>query len=295
MAKFLTRGMLKALFVILILTFINVYIPPLSIFTVFLWPLPVITVTVRNGMDRALKLVLVAALVNGLVFQNALVALYTIIGFGLIGFAIGGALAEGFTPFKTLIISIMAVLFSILTNYYALHFLIGFDFNTLLQEMAANFTQIGGMLGYGLDVEEWVAFVRSVIPSALVIGSIIFGSIVYYLSVNFLNIRRDEDNRFEVYKPFRYWRFPAWLITSGLVISLFFLDSVFFLNLQIVFLFLSFIQGLSLAIYYLVESGNKAFLWALILFFGFLIHIMVLPVAILGLVDMWFNLRRFKK
>ncbi|MFN2362782.1 MAG: hypothetical protein ABR596_00670, partial [Halarsenatibacteraceae bacterium] len=63
------KQFLLSLLAIIVLTFINVSFPFFNLAVILIWPIPIVNLAVHQGMRKATILVVVAALINGLLFN----------------------------------------------------------------------------------------------------------------------------------------------------------------------------------------------------------------------------------
>lgn len=287
----LYRDSLKALMVIILLTILNFNLPILSLFIYIIWPIPIAYIVVKHGMKRAILLIVVAAVVNGLI-MGAVMGLYTVIGFGLIGFILGASLEEGFSPLKTLLLTIFAVLISNLIIAGTTSYIFGFSYNQLFNDLIKSLGQSPEFSHLSVVLEQQLNLIKRIFPAITVITSIITGSLTYYATLWYLKRMGLEQ---KVYKPVKYWRFPHWWVSLGIVISLLFKTNIYLLNLNIILLFLAALQGFGVGLFYLTKGNYPPFLtftYILIIVLFNLFSFIIL--ALVGLVDMWFNLRKIK-
>ncbi|MFW5998834.1 MAG: DUF2232 domain-containing protein [Halanaerobiaceae bacterium] len=284
------KDSIKALLFILLFTFLNTFIPVLGVFVFFLWPLPVIYIFVKYGMEDTVKLIVIAALINGILL-SPFMGLVTIIGVGFIGFIIGGFLKEDFPPFYTLLGSIGVGLVSQIIILIITRYILGLDLNFLINELYTLLQESPEIAQYEEIIKTQIEMIRKIYPSLVIISSIFTGSIHYYLSVWYLN-KKGFD--FKTYLSLKYWHFPR-IVSLGIVITLMFSNNIFFNNLNILLLFLSMIQGFAVGLYYLESKDLGKFIKIFYVISVFIIPLLPLLLALLGLIDMWFNLRRLKK
>ena len=281
------RDNIRALFYIFLFTLINVYIPVLNIIVFFVWPIPIVYILVKYGMNNAFKIIIISALINGLLI-SPLIGLITIIGFGFIGFVIGGCLQEKLSPFKTLISSVLVVLISqsliLLISYQFL----GLDYNYFISEIERLLSQSGQFSEFEEIIKLQLQLIKQIFPALLIISSTVTGIISYYITLWYLN-KKEFD--FKIFTPVRYWHFPRWIVSIGIVISLLFKFNSILYNLNIMLFFICLVQGFAVGLYYISKrNGSKIFR---LIYFLAIFFIPLLPVVliVLGLVDMWFNIR----
>jgi len=284
--KLISDG-IKSFFAIVLLTILNFYFPLLSLFVLFIWPIPIVVMAVKHGMRGAVWVILVAAIVNG-VFFNPLMGVITVIGFGFVGFVLGGCINEEFSPFRTVVFTIVSVLISqslIITVSY--HFL-GYNFDAVFTEALKSLSSSADM---EVLIKAQLEFIKRIYPALVGISSLLTGILNYYISTWYLI---HKGFRVIAYKPIKYWYFNRWLISLGLVIGLIFKSSIIFSNLNIVLLFLAFLQGFAVGRYYITKNRYKPFLNWLYIFVIIFIPLVPIALALAGLVDQWFDLRRIE-
>lgn len=283
---------MRVLLIIFFLTILNFILPWASLIIYVIWPIPIVYMVLKHSIRRAALIIIIAALINGLIL-GAVMGLYSVIGFGLIGFLVGSALKEDFSPLQTILLAIFAVLTSnlIISGMYT--YLFGFDFNQLLQELLRTFEDNAQLSTYLPLIKQQIFLLKRIFPAILVITSIISGILIYYVTLWFINRQKPSK---EVFLPVKYWHFPALVLSLGIVICILFKNNIYFFNGLIILLFLAFLQGFAVGLYYLSRIRNS---WILIflyiittIIFNYLSFILL---TLLGLIDMWFNLRRIEE
>lgn len=282
---------IKVLAVIMLLTIINVLLPFLSILILFIWPLPVVYMCIKHGMKAAMIVIAVASIINGFLL-SPLMGLITIAGFGLIGFVLGGSIIEDFTPVKTLLATIAAVLFSqgiiIVISYYNL----GITYDSIIQDMMQFISQNPELASYQEMIKMQANLLTEIFPAITVISSIIMGIIHYYFTFWFFNKR---GYQLKVYKGLKYWWFPKWFVSLGIVIFLIFNKYPVSNNLNIILLFLAFVQGFVVGLYFLDKKFDYAFVKGIYVVLIMFVPLLPVILILLGLVDMWFDLRKIRE
>ncbi|MFW5788081.1 MAG: DUF2232 domain-containing protein [Bacillota bacterium] len=281
------KDTLKAITFIILLTFVNLYVPFLSLIAFIIWPIPVVLVTIKHGMNQAAMVIAAAALVNGAAF-SPIMGLFTVVGFGFIGFVLGGCVKERFEPLKTLILTIIAVLASQLLILGVAHYLLNFDFSAALNEVLETVVetpQIGELMTAQLKEMIW-----KLSPAMLVVAAATVGTLNYYITLGYLNYR---GYKHRIYRPVRYWYFPRWFVSLGILVTLLF-NNTLFSNLNVLFFFLAFVQGFGVGLYYLNKKGS-IFLTFLYIMLVFTIPLSPFILILLGLFDLWFDFRKIQR
>lgn len=296
--------------ILLLVFFTLLYMSSLFNFLVYLiWPIPIVYFIEKYEIKKAVMLIFISAVINTFLFFllyddisiGVIIGMYSITGFGLIGFLLGSAIKERLSPLKTLIITILAVFVSNLLQMYV--------FRSENQEMWESIiSYLKEQLGQEniLIIEKSYAFTRLITPACILILSIIIGTMIYYITVFYM---KKENTGIRSYKPFREWSFPRWpvsILTIVLLVVLFTRDRILepgilntiLINLLILLFFLFFLQGLAVIFHFfrMVKSGFiKIALISALFFVGLLsFGFPVILIMIIGLIDMWLNLRKGK-
>ena len=102
-------GVLTA--VAIIFALISTYVPVLGAFVNLIWPVPIVLLGVRHGYKWSIMAVIASGVIIALLV-HPLSAVSVVVGFGLIGIALGYAIRQGFPPAKTLLFGAVASLIS---------------------------------------------------------------------------------------------------------------------------------------------------------------------------------------
>jgi uncharacterized protein YybS (DUF2232 family) len=276
---------LMVLIALFFLTILSSF-PILGFLVYFIWPIPLVYLIVKHDIPKAMLIIIISAVLNGILLGIGM-GMYTVAGFGLIGFALGSAIKEGFSPLKTLLITIVAVILSDFILIGVAPFVLNFSYTELTQEMLEGIKNYPGLAEYSTIIEQQIKIIEMLYPSMVIITSIVGGVLIYYLALWYL---RKRGIKKDAYKPIREWQLPHWPLSLGLVISLLFKGNMIFANLLFVILFLLFLQGFAVGLYYLSRTGSGF----LILIYTVISFFFSYIVVLVGLVDMWFNLRKLK-
>ncbi|MCC3144703.1 YybS family protein [Halanaerobium sp. Z-7514] len=281
------KDSIRVLAYILILTAINYLFPFLSLAVMLLWPVPIVYLVQKAETPRVILVIAAAAVLNG-VFFGAFMGLITVIGFGMVGFIIGNVIKEDLSPLKTLIISVIAVIISQALVVYISANMVALNYQNLIQE-AVN--TIGAELeDQNLEqlIRAQMTYIRIVFPSLLAIAATVTGIFNYYLSAWYL---RRRGLNIDLYKTVSSWYLPRWPISILIVISLLLRTEPVFLNLHVYLFFLAFLQGFGVLMYFLSYRNSSLVLKTFIIFLIFVFPPIFMVLILLGLIDLWFNLR----
>ncbi|KXS50370.1 DUF2232 domain-containing protein [Halanaerobium congolense] len=282
------KDSIRTLAYIILLTAVNYFIPFLSMAVMILWPVPIVYLVQKKKSSGVIEVIIIAALINGLLFGTVM-GLMTIIGFGLVGFVIGNVIKEGLSPFKTLIISVIAVAISQLLIFYVASGMLNLNYQTLLQQALQN---LSGELDQQ-SVEQIIStqfnLIRMIFPSLLVISATITGILNYYVSAWYL---RRRGLNIELYKPVSRWYLPRWVVSILIVVSLLLTSNPVFININIFMFFLAFLQGFAVLMYFLSKKNSSILIKSFLIFLIFVFPPIPIILILLGLLDMWFNFRK---
>ncbi len=282
------KDSLRTLAYILILTTINYIFPFLSMLVMFLWPVPIVYLVQKEESSRVIGVVALAALINGFFF-GAVMGLVTVIGFGLVGFIIGNVIKEGFSPLKTLIAAVLAVILSQALVVYVSGAIMDLNYQLMVEEAIRS---LGGEIDEQ-TLEQLVIpqleLIKLMFPALLSISATITGIFNYYISAWYL---RRRGLNIELYKPVRRWYMPRWIVSILIVFSLLMRSNTIFLNINIYMFFLAFVQGFAVLMYYLSSRNSSFLLKAFVVFLIFIFPPVPILLILIGLLDMWFNFRK---
>jgi len=171
----------RTLMYIIILTALNYIFPFLSMIVMFLWPVPIVYLVQKEESSRVIAVIAAAALINGFFF-GAVMGLITVIGFGLVGFIIGNIIKEGFSPLKTLITAVLAVIISQALVVYVSGIIMDLNYQLLIEEAIRN---LGGEFD-GQSVEQLILpqirLIRLLFPALLCISATTTAIFNYHIS-----------------------------------------------------------------------------------------------------------------
>lgn len=280
------KDSIRTLAYIVLLTAVNYFIPFLSMAVMILWPVPIVYLIQKKDSSRVIGVIVIAALINGTLF-GTIMGLMTIIGFGLVGFIIGNVIKEGLSPFKTLIVSVIAVTISQLLIFYVASGMLDIDYQTLLQQAVQNLS--GEQQSLEQIIVTQINLIKKIFPSLLLISASITGFLNYYVSAWYL---RRRGLNIELYKPINRWYLPRWIISVLIVISLLLTSNSVFLNVNIYMFFLAFLQGFAVLMYFLSKKSSSFLIKTFIIFLILIFPPVPMILILLGLLDMWFNFRK---
>lgn len=297
----LIKDGLKVMGIVFLFSLLSIYIglysPIMAFFINLVLPVPIAYIVSKYSNQSSLIIIITIALANGLLLGmvsgmqlGAMMIVNTVVGFGLIGFVVGSGIKEGFSPRTTLILTVVAVILSTVITNQLVPYLNGIEYKDLINDIVSIINQNPQFGEFSETVKQIVPLIIRIYPSIIIITSIITGVVVYYISVWYLKKNGLVD---KIYKPLKMWYFPR-ILSVGLVISLLLDGNIFFVNSLIVLLFFMFLQGFSVGLFYTSRLKNPIINFLYIMAVVFLNFLLLPVLIILGLFDMWFNLRKFK-
>ncbi|MTI61943.1 MAG: DUF2232 domain-containing protein [Firmicutes bacterium] len=297
----LIKDGLKVMGIVFLFSLLSIYIglysPIMGFFINLVLPIPIAYIVSKYNNQSSLIIIITVALTNGLLLGmtggmqlGAMMIVNTVVGFGLIGFVVGSGIKEGFSPRTTLILTVAAVILSTVITNQVIPYLTGTGYKDVINDIVNIVNQNSQFGEFSETVKQIVPLIIRIYPSILIITSIITGIVVYYISTWYLKKKGLVD---KIYKPVKMWYFPR-ILSLGVVIALLLDGNIFFVNLLIVLLFFMFLQGFSVGLFYTSRLKNPIVNFLYIMAIVFLNFLLLPFLIILGLFDMWFNLRKFK-
>lgn len=280
------KDSIRTLVYIVLLTAVNYLVPFLSMAVMILWPVPIVYLIQKEESSRVIGVIIAAALINAFLF-GTIMGLMTIIGFGFVGFIIGNVIKEGISPFKTLIISLIAVTISQLLIFYISSGMLNLDYQTLLQQAVQNLS--GEEQALEQIISAQINLIKKIFPALLLISATITGFLNYYVSLWYL-IKKGLN--IESYKSINKWYLPRWTVSIILIISILFTSNIVLLNINIYMFFLAFLQGFAVLMYFLSKKSRSILIKSFIIFLILIFPPVPMLLILLGILDMWFNFRK---
>lgn len=263
-------GVLTA--VAILFALISTYLPIIGAFVNLLWPVPIVLLGVRHGYKWSIMAVAASGIMIALI-MHPLTAVSVVVGFGLIGIALGYGLRQGFSPTKTLLLGASASLISKIAVLAITAAVMGF--NPLNQQSEAMATGLEQAMGFyqrmGMPAEE-LARLEATMKPMLELMKVILpaGFVLAAFLDTFLNFQVAKavlarlGQRIESFPPFRRWSMPRVTVYALAVsfVAIYWgktreleLLSNIGMNLQVITTMLLFVQGMAL-VYFLTDKYN---------------------------------------
>lgn len=302
-------GILTAIAIIFAL--ISTYVPVLGAFVNLIWPVPIVLLGVRHGYKWSIMAVVAAGIIISLL-MHPLSAMSVVVGFGLIGIALGYAIRQSFSPAKTVILGAVASFVSKAAVLAIGAAIMGFNplnFQTEAMthglEQAIEFYRDMGMKPEDLAQMEaamkpMVELVKVILPAGFVLAAF-FDTFLNYQVAKAVLAKLGQ--RIEPFPPFRHWLMPRFTIYALAValVSIYWgtsreIDFLYGLgmNLQVITTMVLFIQGMAL-FYFLAEKYKLSrIVKGIILFLIFSNGIIMQALIIAGAFDLIFDYRQLR-
>ncbi|WP_257351730.1 YybS family protein [Pseudalkalibacillus decolorationis] len=301
--KALTEGAIMAS-VYAILLLITLFIPILSLVSMFALSLPFTLYTVRHGLKKSFLLVGVALVLT--VILGSPTAILMPILFGSVGVVLGVLYNKKKSSFALLLGATLTYLLNLILVYIITILFLEIDFIAQVQkqikETISLTKDIGGFVGGDVDqgieqLNQYVEMIPYLIPTALVLSAVVLA----FLSIFVSNLVLKRFNvKVPKWGPFRDWSFPKSVIWYYLATIILMYTSpeqgttlyIVTINLYKLVGIILVLQGLSFIHYYFwVKKQSKA-IPVVITIFVFLTPIGFSIVQILGIIDLGFDLRK---
>ncbi|MBY7145139.1 YybS family protein [Virgibacillus sp. NKC19-3] len=304
-SKRLTDGaLLTAIFMVLLL--VAVFVPVLSIFAMFVLPVPFVIYASRYNWKPTLVMMVVAALLTTLFAVTFTLPIAILMGFG--GLMIGSAIYQNVSAYETWARGTFGFIVGLLFVFVYTQVLLDInwieEFEATLGEsmqMSAELLEQFGVEGQQLEeasslLEEQVGLLTDLFPVGLAIAGVVLAFISQWLSFKVIN--RIERKQLQ-FPPFRKLQFPVsviWIYLVALVFSLMELDpdNILYLgtqNLLVITGLVMSLQGISFIFFYAhhknISKAVPILSVVLIIIFAPLLYL----VRILGIIDIGFRLR----
>ncbi|WP_425059410.1 hypothetical protein SCACP_41030 [Sporomusa carbonis] len=302
-------GVLTA--VAIIFALISTYVPVIGVFVNLIWPVPIVLLGVRHGYKWSIMAVVASGIIIALL-MHPLTALSVVVGFGLIGIALGYALRQGFSPAKALLIGAAASLVSKIAVIAISAAVMGFNpLNLQSDAMVKGLEQAMEFYrGMGMKEQELAQMEAAMRPMIDMMKIILpAGFALAALVDTFLNFQVAKavlaklGQRIESFPPFRHWSMPRATVYALAValaavywgktreIELLYNAGV---NLQVITTVLLSIQGMAV-FYFLADKYNLSkIVRGIILFLIFSNGIFMQALIIGGAFDLIFDYRQLR-
>lgn len=295
--------MMIALFAILLA--ITMYVPFVSILTLFVVPLPIALYSIKFERKQAILVTIVAIVISFLI--GGIFGLIAGIIFGPLGFIIGHSIRNGRSKLYILMASGIFLMLMVLVQYIISILVLNINpLEHILKNVEISYKQAGDIMSsvgqlpkdYDERFSQAILLIEAAMPFSFIVS--VFIITFLYLVINLAILKKlklDVPN----FSKFMDFRLPKAVLWYYLIVSIFTLFVSFeigtfgyllFVNAILILRVLLFLQGVSLIHYYFYVQGWPK--WSAVLATILAIPLQTFTV-ILGVLDLGFNLRVFIK
>ena len=278
-------------------------------------PAPLVVLGLRHSLGRAVLGVAVATIISA-AFTGAVGALFFCFGFGFLGIALG-TLGRRFDRAADIIL--YGILVSIGSKLLLMFIAIklteinpfGFE-EAEIMSMIERISSVYSGLGMSKEslslakeqMRTTLSLIPSIFPALLVMAATVDCFLSYIVSA--VVLKRLGRETLPRLPGFSQWRFPKsifWALIASMVLQLAggYYPSMAFLqktalNLRLLVTSLFFFQGLAVGWFFMRSRGLGLFLKIALTVIVFVVPFFVQIILILGIIDVWFDLRsRFRE
>ncbi|WP_068675992.1 YybS family protein [Oceanobacillus sp. Castelsardo] len=304
-SKKITDGTLM-IAIYMVLLFITIFVPFLSMISVFLLPVPFVLYAAKYNWKPSL-LIWVLAIIFTVLFTSVFTLAVPIV-MGIGGIIIGSAIYRNLSAYETLARGAFGFVIGLLLLFVAIQVLFQVNFmaelRTMVSESVEMSTAILESVGIQGQTEQFqelmemqIQYFVVILPVLLIATAFLLAFISQWISYKLINRIEKEDLYFP---PFRTLRFPTSILGLYLIViifSLFELDTsgivyLIIQNANVVLSFLLAIQGFSFIFYYTHHKKLPKFIPILSVILTVLLPIIFLTIVrIIGIFDIGFNMR----
>ncbi|WP_069650987.1 YybS family protein [Caloranaerobacter ferrireducens] len=299
-------GIITALTIILALIGVNIF----SI-VILLYPVPFIILGFRRDIKYSILSIIVSSFVLGILI-DLLTGVFMLLLFGPLSVIFVYLLNKKEKSYKVLIITTVVFFVSILIVILLSGYIFGVSFVEHMElslnkafEVQLDMIKNMSLTNYEMSkiksmMDMIIDYMIAILPAAL----IIFSGFVAYVNYLVLGaVLRRIGNR-NIHVPrFKYFRMPSNAILGILAIfiatwiikyfKMLYYHTIF-LNVMIIVLFILFIQGLAVLVFYLDRRKTNKFIKGIILVLSVMYIPMWLLVSFIGFIDSLINFRKVK-
>ncbi|KGG79572.1 hypothetical protein Y919_11225 [Caloranaerobacter azorensis H53214] len=299
-------GIITALTIILALIGINIF----SI-VMLLYPVPFIILGFRRNIRYSILSIIVSSFMLGILI-DLFTGISLMLLFGPLSVVFAHLISKKEKSYKILITTTVVFFVSVLIVILLSGYILGINFVEHMElslneafKIQLNMVKNMGLTNYEMSkiksmMHSAIDYMIATLPAALVVFSGLVAYINYLISGVLL--RRIGNLNIDVPK-FKYFRMPGNAILGILVIFIFtwiikyfkiFYYQTIFLNVTFVILFILFIQGLAVLVFYLDKIKINKVIKGIILVLSIIYAPMWMFVSFIGFVDSFVNFRKVK-
>lgn len=302
-------GILSAIAIIFAL--ISAYLPVVGPFVNLMWPVPIILLGVRHGYKWSIMATVVAGATIAML-MHPLHALGVVVGFGLIGIALGYAFRMKFSASKTMLWGTIASLISKAALLAISSIVTGINPLNMQGDLMAKAVEQAVEIyrGFGMGEQElskmresmqaMIDLMKVILPAGFLMASVVDTLINFLIAKTILKKLGHHTSSFP---PFKHWCLPIYIVYFfALALVMIYwgnsreilLLSQVGMNLQVITSMLILVQGLALFYFFADKYSLSRMMRGLILFLvltnGLFAQILILA----GAVDLVLDYRRLR-
>ncbi|MGM8215796.1 YybS family protein [Bacillaceae bacterium W0354] len=303
-SKAITEGAIfTGVYVALLL--MTLFVPFISIFSIFLLPIPFVLYSYRYGIKNSGVMFIAALLVSMIV--ATIFSLPTTVLMGLGGIAIGWALYEGKETYETWARGALGFSLGLGFVYAITQFVFDVNWNeqfsTMIDESLESTVNFFSQFGQGLDdkqvelLNEQFHHLLYLIPTGIVLFGTLLAFLALWISYKLINRLENKNYKFPKFREFQLPTSLIWYFFAGIILSWIFTDpneTMYLVATNIYTLtgMLLVLQGLSFVFFYThYKNWSKAIPIVLIVIFVLYPLLLLYPIRFLGIIDLGFQMR----
>ncbi|WP_243427940.1 DUF2232 domain-containing protein [Alkaliphilus hydrothermalis] len=283
---------------------ISLYYIPLLYLVLFLIPVPFMVLTTKYNIKYGVLSFFIASLIIGFLI-DIVFAVLLIFLFGPIALVMGSMIKKRIDDFIIIGIGTAISIFTVFLLIQLVSIVGEFNFineiSTLLQDALQH--QKNPLMEMNIqadDVKYYIDYFLILFPSIVIIHSIFLTFINYYVTTAILNKLKFED---VIFSEFSYFKLPENIVLGAFIIMLLSYFTRYFdglptdslmSNVLLIFTFVFFFQGLSVASFFLKNKKLPLVLRIIILAIVAAISPLLIFVAMVGLFDSLTDMRKIR-
>ncbi len=281
-----------------------IYIPFLSLLLVLL-PVPFLVLATRHGNRYMIFSFLITSLIVG-ALTGILYPLFIILIFGPMTLIMGYFLKKKANPYRVIGLGTLVSVLSIFVTVQLVDWIAGIyvidELIVLLQSVIDH--QISALENLNIQPvtrQEILSYFVIIIPGAFVVQSLMICFLNYYMTAAVLKRLGAEQKELPEFSNFRW---PGNIVLGSFIIFILtfatqFIEGIYaqtlLSNMILVFSFIFFLQGIAFISFFIKKTRIHKSLRMVILGIIVILSPLLTIVAIMGLVDALFDMRKLKK
>ena len=281
-----------------------IYIPFLSLLLVLL-PVPFLVLATRHGNRYMIFSFLITSLIVG-ALTGILYPLFIILIFGPMSLIMGYFLKKKANPYRVIGLGTLVSVLSIFVTVQLVDWIAGIymidELIVLLQSVIDH--QISALENLNIQPvtrQEILSYFVIIIPGAFVVQSLLICFLNYYMTAAVLKRLGAEQKELPEFSNFRW---PGNIVLGSFIIFILtfatqFIEGIYaqtlLSNMILVFSFIFFLQGIAFISFFIKKTSIHKSLRMVILGIIVILSPLLTIVAIMGLVDALFDMRKLKK